>query len=334
MSAPEDNLPPVQPPSASFLMQLFVVPLVIVVAIVMVSLMFNWLAHMGTKPEDLVTQLNKVNPGSWQKALTVANLLTDHKHEDLRRDPKLAEKVAELLEKELEQGSADPERVKLRVYLTLALGLFEVENGRETLIKAATQQKTPVDVEVRKTALETFARRADFSPERCDLMRNDQELMQAVEQAAKASGESSEEREAANELRLRAAYVLGVIGGDQALQLLTGLASDPEPLVRFNAATALARLGERSAVPRLYEMLEIYQQKNDDGSPRFDAVVQTSVISSAIRAIEKLAEQDQTIDRAELADAIQSVLDSPDISSDVRTGVEIDARTALQHLGK
>ena len=59
MPTPEDNLPPVQPPSAGFLMQLFVIPMVIVVVIVMVSLMFNWLAHMGTRPEQLVQELGR-----------------------------------------------------------------------------------------------------------------------------------------------------------------------------------------------------------------------------------------------------------------------------------
>ena len=43
----DDNLPPVSPPTAGFLMQLFIVPMVIVVIIVMVCLMFNWLAHLA-----------------------------------------------------------------------------------------------------------------------------------------------------------------------------------------------------------------------------------------------------------------------------------------------
>ncbi len=90
MSAPEDNLPPVQPPSAGFLVQLFVVPMVIVVVIVMVCLMFNWLAHLGTQPRDLANDLARLNAGSWQKALTIANMLTDRRNQELRQDQQLA----------------------------------------------------------------------------------------------------------------------------------------------------------------------------------------------------------------------------------------------------
>ena len=87
MTAPEDNLPPVQPPTAGFLMQLFVVPMVIVVVIVMVCLMFNWLAHLGTQPQDLVNDLSKLNAGSWQKALTIANMLTDRRNRPVATRP-------------------------------------------------------------------------------------------------------------------------------------------------------------------------------------------------------------------------------------------------------
>ena len=52
--SPDDALPPVEPPSAGFILQLFVVPGVIVVVVIMIWLMFNWLAHMGTDPRSYV----------------------------------------------------------------------------------------------------------------------------------------------------------------------------------------------------------------------------------------------------------------------------------------
>jgi hypothetical protein len=39
--SPDDALPPVEPPSAGFIIQLFVVPGIIVVVVVMIWVMFN-----------------------------------------------------------------------------------------------------------------------------------------------------------------------------------------------------------------------------------------------------------------------------------------------------
>ncbi len=76
-------LPPIEPPSASFLVQLFVIPMIIVGIIVVVWLMFSWLAHMGSNPHELVRDLKKPNEASWQRALTLADLLRNPAHEDL-----------------------------------------------------------------------------------------------------------------------------------------------------------------------------------------------------------------------------------------------------------
>ena len=51
---PDDSLPPVEPPSAAFLVQLFLVPGIIVAIIVCVWLSFHWLAHLGNDPQAYV----------------------------------------------------------------------------------------------------------------------------------------------------------------------------------------------------------------------------------------------------------------------------------------
>ena len=55
-SREEEILPPVEQPSAGFIVQLFVIPGMIVLVIVMVWLGLSWLAHHGTHPEELVRQ--------------------------------------------------------------------------------------------------------------------------------------------------------------------------------------------------------------------------------------------------------------------------------------
>ena len=57
--SPNDALPPVEPPSAGFIVQLFVIPAVIVAIIIIVWATFNWLAHMGSDPRAHVEALKR-----------------------------------------------------------------------------------------------------------------------------------------------------------------------------------------------------------------------------------------------------------------------------------
>jgi hypothetical protein len=61
--SPNDALPPVEPPSAGFILQLFVIPGVIVTIIVLVWLLFNWLAQMGNDPQAYV---DGKRPSTWR----------------------------------------------------------------------------------------------------------------------------------------------------------------------------------------------------------------------------------------------------------------------------
>ena len=57
--AGDDLLPPVEPPSAGFIIQLFVIPALIVVLIVAVWLAFNWLVRTASSPEDVIQGLKQ-----------------------------------------------------------------------------------------------------------------------------------------------------------------------------------------------------------------------------------------------------------------------------------
>ena len=65
----EDLLPPVEQPSARFIIQLFVVPALIVIGIVAVWLLFNWLVRQTTaQPEDLIKGLEQgARVARWQR---------------------------------------------------------------------------------------------------------------------------------------------------------------------------------------------------------------------------------------------------------------------------
>ena len=326
-----DNLPPVSPPSAGFLMQLFVVPLVIVVVIVIVCLMFNWLAHLGSRPEQLVDDLTRLNAGSWQKALTIANLLCDRQQAELRRNPDLANRLSEILNEQIEQGGLEPEQLKLRVYLCLALGVFEIEEGLPVLVKAAATQRDLSEIEVRKTAIEAIARRAEGMPNGPAVLQQDGPLMQTLLAAASQQVGSPPEAELDAQLRSRAAFTLGVIGGPESRDQLARMLSDADPTVRCNATTGLARHGDARCVERLAEMLQPDRLRQADGQ-RLDDTALTTVLRNALRATVQLAQQNPSLDLTAIQQTVTELLDDSQLSTAVRRGIELEARLALQAL--
>ena len=325
-SGPDDNLPPVSPPSAGFLMQLFVVPMVIVVIIVMVCLMFNWLAHLGSKPEDLVDDLTKLNPGSWQKALTIANMLCDPNQAELRQNDVMADRLAEILQTQIKRGEMGDEQIQLRVYLCLALGVFEVNNGLPALVEAATTQRRPEEIQVRMKAIEALARRADGVPNGRESLFADQDVMNALLEASRPFEGSGDEKALNAQLRSRAAYTYGVIGGEESLNQLHRMMADPDMTVRFNAATGLARNGDARSVPVLFDMLDVQQITGDDGKP-VDMATSIIVLRNALRAAKQLSDLNTSDNLDALKVAVQKIAEG-----DAGGAVAVDAKLALQSL--
>ena len=89
----EELLPPVEQPSARFIIQLFVVPALIVMLIVAVWLSFNWLVRSTALGPDKLIQGIEDGPSAarWQRASELADLLQK------RQDKELFEPVAHLL---------------------------------------------------------------------------------------------------------------------------------------------------------------------------------------------------------------------------------------------
>src|ERR1700757_5274127 len=114
---PQNSLPPVEPPSAGFIVQLFVVPGAIVTIIVLVWLMFNWLAQQGNDPDYYIEALSRNNDARWQAAATLADALQNDTDRTLRNNADMAQKLADILETEMATGSLEEKPLRLRIYL-------------------------------------------------------------------------------------------------------------------------------------------------------------------------------------------------------------------------
>src|SRR3954462_11494299 len=82
------ELPPVEPPSAGFIIQLFVLPAVIVAVVIVVWLLFGKLAGGERDPMDYVRAIQEANPHqSYRAAFELASLI--HNDRRLSEDRRL-----------------------------------------------------------------------------------------------------------------------------------------------------------------------------------------------------------------------------------------------------
>src|SRR5687768_12807208 len=134
-------LPPVEPPSAGFIVQLFVIPAVIVAIIVVVWALFNWLAHTGSDPKAYVEAMKRDSESRWQAANNLADVLRNPGNEEVKRDVALLAELRGLLEKEIAAGKMDERPVSFRVYLCRAIGEFHLADAMPPLVAAAVTER-------------------------------------------------------------------------------------------------------------------------------------------------------------------------------------------------
>ncbi|AMV37221.1 HEAT repeat domain-containing protein [Planctomyces sp. SH-PL62] len=238
------DLPPVELPSASFVVQLFLIPAAVVVAVVAVWLLFGKLAGGGRDALDYVREIRS-GSGSWRSAYELATLLGNDPA--LASDPRLLGELTEMLDAEL-AGAEDPELAR---YLTLALGTFQsldarLADGRavDPLATLSTALDARFGIPIRLAAAASLARHAA----RLDGRFDDARAVAALAGAAAAPDSP--------ELRRLAVFGLGFCAGEAASDALkVRVESDADRFVRYNAAVALARRGDPAATAPLREML-------------------------------------------------------------------------------
>ncbi|MBX3411603.1 MAG: HEAT repeat domain-containing protein [Pirellulales bacterium] len=300
--SPDDALPPVEPPNAGFIVQLFVVPAVIVSIIVAVWLMFNWLAHMSQEDATgYIQALKRDNTARWQTAVNLANALQQPDH-PLKKDEGFARDLAALLDAEVAASAehGDMEDIRLRVFLCRALGQINVPAAREALLKTAGSTGGDQNVAVREAAVQALAVQAGNLSENEDRTGLLASLL-----------ELSSDSEAA--VRSAAAYALGVGGQPEALARLRQLLNDGTPNVRYNAATGLARHGDAAAVPLLSEMLdpeEVVVIAGEDVGERDREILRLSIVLSALQATDQLSEKNPGADLTALDAPLEALTKS------------------------
>ncbi len=236
------ELPPVEAPTAGFIIQLFVIPALIVGVVVVVWLLFGKLAGGERDARSYVEKL-KGDSADWRAAYELANLIQNDSN--LAQDGELLGELTALLDQEL-RTEANP---KFDQFLALTLGGFKTLDAKpvggkpvDTLATLASALDAKHASPIRIAAAASLAKHG---------ARLDGKLESEV--AVKALAESCQASEP--EVRQISAYALGFLGGEAASATLRGRLNDEDRYVRYNAAIALGRQGDPMAVSVFREIL-------------------------------------------------------------------------------
>lgn len=291
-----EHLPPVTPPSAGFILQLFVVPGLIVLAIVAVWLLFGQLATGEQDWNALVTELQHPNEhrrwrgGSGLAQLLSADVRRPVDEQKLCHNPKLAEALVATLKTELQRTDATANDLKYQSFLARTLGLLDVnEVVVPVLLTAIADSK---EKEVRKDAMTALATIGGRRLERKQAWEADD----VAERLIAVAGEADPL------LRQLAAFTLGFLAGEPARERLIVLLADDDEHTRLNAAIALARQDRMDGLPLFLEVLKrpLTDPAGADGA---DASLRLVIAQNSLRALEKLAPKLSAEERARVREA-------------------------------
>lgn len=315
-ASPPRELPPVEPPSAGFILQLFVIPALIVAVLIVVVALFGKLAEGSRDATSYVQAIRSNNANvRWRAAYELANLVRNEPN--LAADPRLLGELTDALNEAL--VSPDPEETTLR-YLAAALGAFRVTtaqnaSGRsvDPLASLAEALAPRRPLPVRVAAAESLARLGSVRSGSSDHERAVAALAVAAEDADP-------------DLRQRAVFALGFYPGAGAESALREALDDGDRFVRYNAANALARRGDDAAMPTLREMLSprdletaVRAENADETQHRVE-----SIHLEALAALESAARSGHPTIARDLLPEVEALQKSP------LAGVRVQA----QSLGK
>jgi hypothetical protein len=146
---PHGSLPPVEPPSARFILQLFLVPLLLVgVFGATIYFLFGWIGLGSSDPYKLMDDLESGTSEKvrWKAAQDLAQILP--RDPRLQKDVQAALRLATILKKEMSNPPpADKDEMDFLKYLPAALGNFHAPVGLPLVLEIASAYVDKLDDE-------------------------------------------------------------------------------------------------------------------------------------------------------------------------------------------
>ena len=358
-----DELPPVTPPSAGFIIQLFLIPAFIVAAIIGVWGLFGQLAGSEVDLDRLVSELGNNNEHRrWRAAHNLYVLLQNERNADsddrelLCARTDIAEGLTTLLNDSLDAPANNDSKVlNHQVFLARTMGSLKTD---DIVLPALAKAMSPnQDVDVRKSALMSltliaarhFAERTgttslpgrtntpDLSP-----LKTDVPLPLAVptiDDNATLDELSSAAQDSDASIRHLAAYTLGLISGQDALRQLRVLLLDADESTQVNAAISLSRNADPGGIPTIIKVLqngaeplkteefEILPEAEKQKAVTAQLYDQATALVNCLTAVSKLWNHIGDSDKA----ALQSVIRKLE-SDHASPGIRLHAKAVLREI--
>ena len=255
-SSIDDGLPPVEPPSAGFIVQLFLIPALIVTAIVGVWALFGKLA---SNEQDVLRVLADIRSSNANRRGPAMHTFTRILQVDSRREldkqqyvnnPSVASITADALEHWLKNVPSNRAgkiaTLNTQIFLTRALGWFDVpDKVLPTLRKAMHVEPEPysgdqteqeirdLQQQVRTSAVVSIANIAHRAATRGKPIQQPELIDELIEVSNSPDAEA--------ELRHRGAFALGLLPSEKSRQQLSAWLKNADDKTRLNAAIALVR---------------------------------------------------------------------------------------------
>ncbi len=311
-----DDLPPVQPPSAGFIVQLFVVPGMIVAAVVLVWFAFGRIAAVEQDWRSLTEELQSPNGHIRNRAMYgLSQVLEQDRRrgqdgQQLASNREIASSLADQLTRELKSNSSSRESLSIQEYLTRAVGLLDVPEVTMPPLRQALEPTR--DVEIRKSGVASIALIAGRALEKGTPL-DDPETVDAL---VKLSADNLPL------MRQTAAFALGLFQSDAAKQQLRVLLGNDDWKTCVNAAIALARNENTDGLGVFKQALMAKPPEKAE-----EQVEYSMILANSLRAIAKLGPKMSEPDRAEFREILKPLINN---HADVR--VRVDAQNALLSL--
>jgi len=329
---PED-LPPVQPPSAGFIMQLFLVPGLIVAAVIAVWALFGKLSSSEQDWRQLVAEVRSNNEHRrWRGATGLAQMLRSdvelgESGNQLSTNPQIAKELATLLMELLKEPAQDEELTSQQSFLARTLGWLDSLDDSLPALLLATDAK--YEVIVRSDALRSIALIAGRAKD-SDKSLNRPEVTERLLEVSQDSDPL---------IRQVCAFTLGLIPGESVDQRLRVMAEDRDPNTRINAAMAMSRRGMPEAFDALLALLKTANEPVNPATMEGDTEVEKKirarsqenmnqvVLGNALTALRDLA---QAITDEQRQQAIALCKPLSEDASNIK--IRIEAGTTLKAL--
>ena len=327
--SPPVDLPPVTPPSAGFIIQLFVVPGLIVLVVVGVWALFGKLAAGEQDWKSLVAELGNSNEHRrWRGAHGLAQMLqADQELQSdkpgLSQNPVVIGELTKLFEKELARTAPSEDDVQFQAFLARTMGLLESQKKVVPVLREA--MRPDHDREVRKNAVAAVAVIADRAYRRGSSLKNEALLDDVIEIS----------RDTDPLMRQVAAFTLGLVDYSPARDRLLVLLDDSDQNTRLNAAIALSRDGSTDGLrvfadvlsastepfqPANIALTDPVKQQEEINSRRYQRSIR---LRNTLQALEKLEDNLTQDDVKKFANLLAKVSKSDLVEKQFRQRADI-----------